>query len=99
MEICAIKGGGGHAYWQMPFQISIFLTLPEAELNPWVRCSFCNVFLHELQIFEYFKYTSHFRDNYTDTTLINELSIAMDTLSRFGKDRALLRTTEVTPRN
>ena len=29
-------------------------------------------------------------------SLINELSSAMDTLSRLGKDRALLRTTEVT---
>merc|ERR1712038_460663 len=35
------------------------------------------------------------RDNYTDTTLIDELSSAMDTLSRLGKDRTLLRTTEV----
>ena len=35
------------------------------------------------------------RDNYTDVALVNELSSAMDTLSRFGKDRRLLRTTEV----
>jgi len=35
------------------------------------------------------------RDNYTDVALVNELSSAMETLSRFGKDRRLLRTTEV----
>merc|ERR1712109_111171 len=35
------------------------------------------------------------RDSYTDISLINELSSAMDTLSRLGKDRALLHTTEV----
>ena len=42
-----------------------------------------------------FQFFTPSRDNYTDVALVNELSSAMETLSRFGKDRRLLRTTEV----
>ena len=53
----------------------------------WTRCC-----VHINNIYMFFTPS---RDNYTDVALVNELSSAMETLSRFGKDRRLLRTTEV----
>ena len=53
----------------------------------WTRCC-----VHINNIYMFFTPS---RDNYTDVALVNELSSAMDTLSRFGKSRRLLRTTEV----
>ena len=45
-----------------------------------------------------FKSWSHLppRDDWTNIPLVNDLSRAMETLSTLGKDRGLVRTTEVT---